>query len=137
MTFSVPESELEFQASRSGGPGGQHVNKSSTRIEVRWNVLETGILDDTERHRIMTRLSKRIDASGTIRVVSSRHRSQHQNREAAIRRLNQLIIDALEVPKVRRPTRTPRKAVESRLAAKRRRSETKKQRKPIKGDESE
>lgn len=108
-----------MRATRAGGPGGQHVNTSSTRIEVRWNVLTSTALTDVQRERLAQRLASRLDAEGNVRVVASDSRSQRQNREAAESRLADLIRRALVIPKSRRPTR-PSKAV------KRRRSEAKK-----------
>jgi ribosome-associated protein len=130
----VPLAELEFRASRSGGPGGQHVNTSSTRIEITWDVMRTRALTDDERARVVERLGARISDEGTVRVVASDSRSQRQNRERAEARLSDLIRRALAVPKARKRTRVPRGAVEARLAGKRRHQERKRQRR-WKGDE--
>lgn len=108
-----------MRASRAGGPGGQHVNTSSTRIEVRWNVLTSTALTDEQRDRLTQRLAGRMDAEGYVRVVAADSRSQRQNREAAESRLADLIRRGLVIPKSRRPTK-PSKAV------KRRRLEAKK-----------
>ena len=124
----IPRWELEVRATRSGGAGGQHVNTSSTRIEVRWNVVQTPVLDDETRARVLARLASRIDGEGWIRVVSSARRSQQQNREAAEKRLIQLVGAALAVQKRRRPTRPTHASKEARIAEKKRRSETKRRR---------
>lgn len=125
----LPRAELSFRASRSGGPGGQHVNTSSTRVEVVWDVAGSPSLSEEQRERIRERLANRIDSEGVLHVVSSEHRSQHQNREAATRRLVELVGRALHVPKARRKTRPTAASREARLRSKKMRSEKKQQRK--------
>lgn len=125
---AIPREELVVRASRAGGPGGQHVNTSSTRIELRWNAARTRALSDAQRSRVLARLGARVDAEGWVRVVASEHRSQHRNREAAESRLAALVRRALAVPRPRVPTAVPRRAVEARLAEKRRRGERKRER---------
>ena len=126
VRYVVPEAELEFRASRAGGPGGQHVNKASTRIEVLWNVAQSPSLDETSRQRIVERLAARIDTAGVLRVVAAERRSQLRNRLAAARRLQTLVDRALHEPKARKPTKVPRAVKERRLAGKRRRGVAKK-----------
>ena len=89
-TTAIPRSELSYRASRAGGAGGQHVNTSSTRIELLWNVWTTAALDEAARALVRERLATRIDSEGWMRVVSSARRSQSQNREAAEARLVEL-----------------------------------------------
>lgn len=125
---AIPAAELEIRATRAGGPGGQHVNTSSTRVEVTWCALESSALDDSQRARLAEKLSSRLDASGTIRVVAADTRSQSQNRELALQRLAHLVRDALAVPKKRRPTKPTRASKERRLDTKKRRSAQKKDR---------
>lgn len=125
---SIPRSELTVRATRSGGPGGQHVNTSSTRIEITWDVTRTSALSEDERERVVARLGARVSDVGTVRVVASDSRSQRRNREHAEARLAELLRRALIVPKARKRTRTPRKAVEARLERKRRDAERKRQR---------
>ena len=125
---AIPRAELEARASRAGGAGGQHVNTSSTRIELRWNVRATRALDDAARARVLEKLASRIDGDGVLRVVSSARRSQLQNREAAEERLAELVADALHVAKARRKTKPSRGAKEERLNEKRRNSERKRNR---------
>jgi ribosome-associated protein len=124
----IPRSEIEARASRAGGAGGQHVNTSSTRIELRWNVRESRAIDDATRQRIIEKLPTRIDADGALRVVSSARRSQLQNREAAESRMAELIAGALHREKPRRKTKPSRAAKQKRLDEKRRRSERKQNR---------
>jgi ribosome-associated protein len=125
---AIPRAELEYRASRAGGAGGQHVNTSSTRIELLWNVRATSALDDAARHRVATKLASRLDGDGWIRIVSSARRSQGQNREAAEARLAELVRAALVVPKRRKATKPSRGAKEARLSAKKKRGDTKRQR---------
>jgi ribosome-associated protein len=125
---AIPRAELVYRASRAGGAGGQHVNTSSTRIELLWNVRATGSMDDATRERVAAKLASRIDGDGWIRVVSSARRSQLQNREAAELRLVELIRAAMTVQKRRKPTKPSRGAKEARLAEKKKRGETKRQR---------
>jgi len=126
--LAIPRSELEYRASRAGGAGGQHVNTSSTRIELLWNVARTTVLDEERRARVAARLGTRIDGEGWLRVVSSARRSQQQNREAAETRLAELVRGALVVQKRRRPTKPTRASKEKRIEGKRKRSETKRMR---------
>jgi ribosome-associated protein len=127
-SVSIPRSELEARATRSGGPGGQHVNTSSTRIELLWNPRTSAALSDAQRSRILEKLANRLDAEGNVRVVASDTRSQRQNRELAESRLADLVRRALIVPKKRRPTRPSRASREARLESKRRQSEKKRDR---------
>jgi ribosome-associated protein len=127
-TVIIPRSELEVRATRSGGPGGQHVNTSSTRIEITWDVSRTRALTDDERGRVVSRLGARVSDGGIVRVVASDSRSQRQNRERAEERLVELIRRGLAVAKPRKRTRVPRAAVQARLERKRRRGERKRER---------
>jgi ribosome-associated protein len=127
---AIPRAELEYRASRAGGAGGQHVNTSSTRIELLWNVRATSALDEAARLRVAAKLASRLDGDGWIRVVSSARRSQGQNRDAAEARLAELVRAALVVPKRRKATKPSRGAKEARLSAKKKRGDTKRQRRP-------
>ena len=127
---TIARDGLEARATRSSGPGGQHVNRSATRVEVLWRPSASRSLGEADRARVLERLASRLDAAGYVRVVASDSRSQRQNRDAAERRLAALVRAALVVPKRRVPTRTPRAAVERRLADKKRRAEQKRLRRP-------
>jgi ribosome-associated protein len=127
--LAIPRSELVYRASRSGGPGGQHVNTSSTRIELLWDFARSRVLDDAARARLAEKLAARLDAGGSVRVVASDRRSQQQNRVAADERLAELVRRALVVPKKRKKTKPSRAAKEKRLAEKRHRAERKRDRK--------
>ena len=124
----IPASELVESASRAGGPGGQHVNKTSTRVTLRWNVRDSATLGATQRARLLTRLGPRITRSGDIVVHSGRFRSRAKNREAARARLAELVREALRVTRRRVPTRPGKAVRERRLQEKKYRSATKRTR---------
>lgn len=126
--LTIPKSELTWRASRSGGPGGQHVNTSSTRIELLWNPAASVVLDDAMRARLLQKLASRIDGEGMLRIVASENRSQLKNRKAAAERLAEIVRQALVVQKKRRATKPSRGAKEARLGEKKQRSERKAQR---------
>jgi ribosome-associated protein len=129
-TLLLPLAELEYRATRSGGPGGQHVNTSATRIEVWWDVRRSPALTAEQRARLEQRLATRLDGEGRLRVVASASRSQLRNREAATERLRDLVAGALAVRKLRKRTRPTRAAKAARLEEKRRRSAVKRDRRP-------
>jgi ribosome-associated protein len=134
-TLLLPLAELDYRATRSGGPGGQHVNTSSTRVELWWDVGSSPALTEEQRARLLERLSGRLDGEGRLRVVASASRSQLRNREAATERLRELVAAALAVPKPRKRTKPSRAAKAARLEAKRRRSALKRDRRPPRHDE--
>jgi len=123
--IAIPEDELTFTASRSGGPGGQHVNKTSSRVTVRFDVAHSPSLPEDVRARLLGALGSRLAADGTVRVVCQASRSQFANRKTAEARLVAMLAEALvpEVPRV--ATKIPR-------AEKRRRIEGKKKRSGVK-----
>ena len=127
-TLTIPASELTFRATRAGGPGGQHVNTSSTRIELLWDLTHSAAIADDVRGRLLEKLASRLDSAGMVRVVASDRRSQSQNREAAAERLAKLVRQALVVPRKRRPTRPTAASREQRLTEKKRRGERKRDR---------
>ncbi|HQR16971.1 MAG TPA: alternative ribosome rescue aminoacyl-tRNA hydrolase ArfB [Gemmatimonadales bacterium] len=135
MPAPIPLHELTFRATRAGGPGGQHVNTSSTRVELWWHAAESPSLTETERTRLLHVLGHRLDGEGWLRLVSAATRSQLQNREAVIERLQHLVAGALVPPKRRRKTKPPRAAAERRLQEKKRRSATKAKRRQPPGDD--
>ena len=127
---TIPKSELWFTASRSGGPGGQHVNKVSSKVTLHWDVAGTGVLDEQERARVMEALGSRLTGDGVLQVHSDESRSQHTNREIAQKRLARLVREALVEPTPRRPTAPSRAQKRRRLDNKKRRSGLKKGRQP-------
>lgn len=134
-TVTIPLSELSFRFSRSSGPGGQHVNKAETRVELLFDVANSPSLTDEQREQVMRRLSSRIDSAGVLHVTSQATRSQKQNRDLAIERFRHLIARALQPEKKRKATRPSQAAKERRLREKRRRSEIKKYRREPRPEE--
>jgi ribosome-associated protein len=124
-TIAIPRTELVYRASRSGGAGGQHVNTSSTRIELLWDFARSAALDDLQKARVSEKLGARIDAEGLLRVVAGNRRSQLQNRIAAEERLAELVRGAMHVAKPRKRTRPTKASKEKRLTNKKLRSEKK------------
>jgi ribosome-associated protein len=124
----IPEDELVFKFSRGGGPGGQNVNKVNTRVTILFDASNSRGLSDEQKELILKGLASRADKDGVIRVVSQRYRTQKENRNAAVERLEELLQEALRKKKVRKKTRVPKAARRERLEKKRRRSLLKKQR---------
>ena len=127
-SVSIPRDELDVRVSRSSGAGGQHVNKTSSRVEIFWNVLSSRALNDEQRTRLRQKLASRLTSEGSIRVVASDMRSQSRNRELAEQRLAELIARSLIIPKKRKPTKPTKAAKEARLESKRRHSSKKRDR---------
>lgn len=119
---------IEERFDRGGGPGGQHVNKVSTRVTLLFDFAACPLLSDEEKARIARRLHSRLAADGRLRLVIAEERSQLANREAGAERLIVILTEALHVPRSRRPTRPTAGARRRRLADKRKRSETKQRR---------
>jgi ribosome-associated protein len=124
-SLAVPLAELSFQFSRSGGPGGQHVNRSATQVELTFDVAGSPSLDELQRARVAAALKGYIDTRGILHLTSQTTRSQYRNRVEVIERFQHLMQRALHIPKRRRATRPPRQAKEERLQEKRERSQTK------------
>jgi ribosome-associated protein len=124
----IPGSELDVRASRSSGAGGQHVNKTSSRIEITWNVRQSRAVTEEQRATLESRLASRLSEEGAVRVVASDSRSQLRNRETAERRLGDLLARSLVIRRKRKPTRRPRAANEARLTEKKKHSEKKRHR---------
>ena len=126
--ISIHEDELVFKASRSGGPGGQNVNKVSTRVTLFYDVTHCECFTEAQKKQILSRLAGRADKRGVIRVVSQKYRTQKANREAAIERFQFLLAEALKKRPVRKKTRIPYVANQRRLEEKKRKSLLKRQR---------
>ncbi len=124
--LTIPAQELEITASRSSGPGGQHVNKTDTRIQVRWNLIDSVCLNDLQRGRLKRNLATRLTEAGDLLITCETNRSQRRNREEALQRLAALVRDALIPPKPRKKTRPSRASREKRLQEKKLRSKVKK-----------
>lgn len=130
----IPGGELRETASRAGGPGGQHVNKTSTRVTLRWALARSEAVSNAQRARLRRRLATRITAAGDLLVHASTTRSRARNRERARERLAELVRDGLRVRRTRRPTRPGGAARERRLEGKRQRSQVKRGRGRVPGD---
>lgn len=126
--ITIPEHEIEITSSRAGGPGGQHVNKTNTKITIRWNVKNTSVLTEEQKERVMTKLQSSLTTEGDLIVHNNESRSQQQNKKLALDHLAQQIRQALYVPKKRIKTRVSQSTKEARLKAKSYRSEIKKMR---------
>jgi ribosome-associated protein len=124
-SVEIPDDEIKLTFSPSGGPGGQHANRSSTRVDLAWNVEGSRALGPVQRQRVMRKLRRRIDSSGTLRLSSATHRSQLRNREEVTRRLAALVAEALRPTKARVATAPSPASKDRRIEAKRRRSRTK------------
>jgi ribosome-associated protein len=132
--LEIPEEELTFLTSRSGGPGGQNVNKLETKVTLRFDLAGSPRLSEEQRQRIRERLATRITRDGILQVSSQRHRTQAANREAAVARFAELVGEALREETPRKPTKVPRAVKRRRLEDKRRRSETKRGRAGLGGE---
>lgn len=126
----IPGDELQLRASRSSGPGGQGVNTTSSRVELRWDVAASRALDDAQRTLLLERLGPRLTDDGVLILHGSEHRSQHRNREAVLARLRSIVGEAVTPPRPRRSTRPTRASIRRRIEAKRARSTLKGLRRP-------
>jgi ribosome-associated protein len=132
--LTIPAAELSWRFSRSSGPGGQGVNTTDSRVELSWDLAGSEVLPPVLRDRAVQRLRNRL-VDGVLTVTASEHRSQLRNREAAAARLAGIVAGAIAPPpRVRRPTRPSRGAVERRIADKKRRGETKRNRRSLNDD---
>lgn len=129
--IAIEENELDLSFSRSGGPGGQHVNTSSTKVELRWDLDGTRALSGDQKARVRGALGSRVTREGVLVLQASEHRSQTRNREAVVGRFTNLLREALAPRTPRRRRSGPsRGARRRRMEAKRRRGETKRLRRP-------
>ena len=131
----IPGAELWFVASRASGPGGQHVNKTSSRVTLCWNLEESTALGERRKGLVRTRLGSRLTREGILQVSVESERSQYRNRLLARERLAELLAEALEEAKPRRPTRIPRSVQRRRVTDKRKRGERKKMRQKPQGED--
>lgn len=126
--------ELQFKAVRSSGPGGQHVNKTSSAVQVSLDVVNSEILSESQKKRISEKLKNRISTDGILTLSCSESRSQHRNKAIGIERLITLIIKSLRVSKARKKTKPSRSSVEKRITSKKNNALKKANRKPPKID---
>jgi ribosome-associated protein len=130
-SLKIPIAELQFRTSRSGGPGGQNVNKLETRAELLFDVAHSVYIPEHLRQRLLNNLSFKLDSSGVLRIVAQDSRSQWKNKQLAIERLSSLLKSALKVRKKRISTKPTKTAREGRLRMKKARGETKRLRKVV------
>lgn len=117
MTFSTEEllKEIAFKTSRSGGKGGQNVNKVSSKVELNLNIRASAVFSQEQRERLLDKLSNRINAEGILQIITEEDRSQLRNKEKSIEKLFSLLRNALHVPKARKATKPGKGAIEKRL----------------------
>ena len=130
MDIDLLITELTFKAVRSSGPGGQHVNKTASKVEVYFKLADSQALSENQKERIQRKLESRISSEGIISVQSSDTRSQHKNKALAIEKLIEMLQDSLKVSKVRRKTKPSRSAMEKRVKSKKQQALKKSLRKP-------
>jgi ribosome-associated protein len=126
--IQIPEAELGWRYVRSGGPGGQNVNKVASKAVLRWTVAATAALPPDVKARLLAQQRGRITADGDLLITSQRFRDQERNREDCLEKLREIVLAATVVPKVRKKKKPTRASKERRLAAKKHRSAVKKQR---------
>jgi ribosome-associated protein len=129
--LSIPDDELSFTYARSGGPGGQNVNKVSSKAVLRWALAASPSVTPAVKERIARLERKRVTTEGDLVIASQRFRDQERNREDCLERLREIVLRALVVPKVRRPTKPTKGSKRRRLEEKKRRSETKQGRRGV------
>lgn len=133
--LQIPRAEVSYRATRAGGPGGQHVNTSSTRVELWWNPRGSAAPSAAQKALLEQRLGHRLDGEGWLRLVEAGSRSQSRNKETVTERFLALVAQALRPPKVRKSTSVPRAQKARRLETKRQRAQVKRLRGKVKGDE--
>jgi ribosome-associated protein len=126
--LTIPAGELGLAFSRSGGPGGQNVNKVASKVELRWNPTTSAALTDEDRSWLISRLASRLTTDGTLIVTSTKTRDQIKNRDDAMSKLTLIVRAALDRPKARKPTKPTKGSKRRRVEAKRHRSEIKRNR---------
>jgi len=124
--LSIPDGEISFLTSRSSGPGGQYVNKTSSKVTLVFDVWNSASLNDYQKKMINNRLARRINSKGELQLFCEEHRSQFRNKEAVVDRFAKLLADALKPVRSRRKTKVPYSAKRKRLDNKKKRSEVKK-----------
>lgn len=126
--FNIPEEEYEFSFSRSGGAGGQNVNKVNTKATLHWNVKETKALPPVVIERFLKKYGNKVSDEGVLTLVSQEHRTQHLNISAVVKKLHEMIETIALPPKIRKPTKPTKSSVNERIKSKKAKGDTKKKR---------
>jgi ribosome-associated protein len=126
LTASLLYHELDFTASRSSGPGGQNVNKVNSKITVKFDIVHSQILTEEEKGTILKRLSPQLTKAGVLIVSSQDSRSQLENKEIVVRKLEQMIASAIEKKKIRKPSKPSKGTIQKRITSKKHHAEKKK-----------
>lgn len=132
--ITIPESELRFTFSRSSGPGGQNVNKVSSKATMHWDAVQSPSLPDDVKQRFLTTYQSRLTTQGEIVIVSQESRDQPKNIQICLDKLRAMVLEVLVPPKKRRPTKPTKGSKVRRLDAKKGRAQVKQNRKPIRGE---
>ena len=131
ITYQLLGKEIVFTTSRSSGPGGQNVNKVNTKVTLKFDIVNSQVLTDEEKQILMGKLASRITTEGVLVLTAQDKRSQSQNKEAVIQKLEKLFVKAFEKKKVRKATKPSKGAVENRITGKKQQSEKKKWRQKL------
>ena len=124
-------SEITFQTSRSSGPGGQNANKVESRVELRWHLLDSQVLTDTQKVLILEKVANQLTADGLLLITAQDDRSQYRNKEIALARFHELLLRSLRRPKPRKATKPSKGAVRKRLEGKKIQGEKKANRRKL------
>jgi len=131
IKIEIPENEIVFDFIRSTGPGGQNVNKVSSAVQLRFNIHNSSILTEDHKVRLVKKAGRKVNKNGVLIIKAQRFRTQQNNRMDALRRLESLILQTINKPKVRLKTSPSKKTIEKRLTSKRKRSATKQLRRSV------
>ncbi len=133
MGLSVHQvlSEISFRTSRSGGKGGQNVNKVSSKVELNWNIQASSLITDEQRETLLNKLSHKITKDGVLQIISQTHRTQLGNKQLVLEKLDELLESTFKVVKKRKETKVPKGVKERRLLVKKRKAEIKKLRRRV------
>lgn len=130
MNISELIKELSFKAVSSSGPGGQHVNKTASKVAISFSIASSKLFTEIEKERLLAKLQQRISAEGILTITCSESRSQHRNKALGIEKLAALLQKSMRVPKSRKKTRPSRNALERRVKSKKNHAIKKANRKP-------